>query len=437
MAEAALRGEYKVRGGKLVAVDLEIVDGRLARVHVSGDFFLEPDDALDEINAALEGQPANASVADLAAAIRARLSPDARLIGFDPEAVGIAVRRAVRGALGWNDLTFEVMGPKVMDPTLHVALDQVIPDEVSQGVRGPVFRFWDWDRPLVVIGSFQSVRNEVDEANARKYGIKVVRRITGGGAMFMEQGNCITYSMVVPGSLVEGLSYEQSYAYLDDWVLGALAEVGVNATYKPLNDIASDQGKIGGAAQRRLVDGTVLHHVTMSYDIDADKMMEVVRIGREKLSDKGTKSANKRVDPMRSQTGLPRDEIFTRFLAYFKNRYNCVDSDYTPEEMARAQHLVDTKFNTPEWTYRVPSPNHFRRASGLPPADAAHLSIRPAACWRWVVGRPLGAQVAAGTSGSDGFGSARHHVSLRPHARRRAPRAPRRVPPRSWHGATD
>ncbi|CEH01482.1 lipoate--protein ligase family protein [Propionibacterium freudenreichii] len=354
MAEAALRGEYKVRGGKLVAVDLEIVDGRLARVHVSGDFFLEPDDALDEINAALEGQPANASVADLAAAIRARLSPDARLIGFDPEAVGIAVRRAVRGALGWNDLTFEVMGPKVMDPTLHVALDQVIPDEVSQGVRGPVFRFWDWDRPLVVIGSFQSVRNEVDEANARKYGIKVVRRITGGGAMFMEQGNCITYSMVVPGSLVEGLSYEQSYAYLDDWVLGALAEVGVNATYKPLNDIASDKGKIGGAAQRRLVDGTVLHHVTMSYDIDADKMMEVLRIGREKLSDKGTKSANKRVDPMRSQTGLPRDEIFTRFLAYFKNRYNCFDSDYTPEEMARAQQLVDTKFNTPEWTYRVP-----------------------------------------------------------------------------------
>ena len=109
MAEAALRGEYKVRGGKLVAVDLEIVDGRLARVHVSGDFFLEPDDALDEINAALEGQPANASVADLAAAIRARLSPDARLIGFDPEAVGIAVRRAVRGALGWNDLTLSLI----------------------------------------------------------------------------------------------------------------------------------------------------------------------------------------------------------------------------------------------------------------------------------------------------------------------------------------
>ncbi len=349
-----MRGEYKVRGGKLVAIDVDEENGRLARAHLSGDFFLEPDEALDDINDALNGLPSGSSVGEIAAAIRERLGAEVRLIGFDPESVGIAARRAVRRAISWDDLTFEVIGPKVLDPTLHVALDQVIPDEVSQGRRGPVFRFWDWNEPLVVIGSFQSVRNEIDVDNARRYGIKVVRRITGGGAMFMEQGNCITYSMVVPGSLVEGLSYEQSYAYLDDWVLGALGEVGVNATYKPLNDIASDKGKIGGAAQRRLVDGTVLHHVTMSYDIDADKMMEVLRIGREKLSDKGTKSANKRVDPMRSQTGLPRAEIVSRFMDYFTKRYHCVESDYTAAELARAQELTESKFNTPEWTYRVP-----------------------------------------------------------------------------------
>ena len=71
----------------------------------------------------------------------------------------------------------------------------------------------------------------------------------------------------------------------------------------PLNDIASPAGKIAGAAQKRLAGGAVLHHVTMAYDIDADKMLEVLRIGREKMSDKGIKSANKRVDPLRSQTG--------------------------------------------------------------------------------------------------------------------------------------
>lgn len=349
-----MRGEYKVRGGKLVAVDVEVVDGQLTNAHVSGDFFLEPDSALEDIDAALNGMPADSSVATLAGAIEARLDPAVSMIGFNPEAVGIAVRRALGHAVAWHDLTFDVIAARTMAPAMHVALDQVISEEVAAGRRNPTFRLWDWDAPLVVIGSFQSYRNEIDQANADRHAIQVVRRISGGGAMFMEPGNCITYSLVVPGALVEGLSFEQSYAFLDDWVLGALAEVGVNARYIPLNDIASDKGKIGGAAQRRFSDGTVLHHVTSAYDIDADKMLEVLRIGREKMSDKGTKSANKRVDPMRSQTGMSRAAIMDSFLTYFKSRYHCVDSDYTADELARAQDLVATKFNTTEWTHRVP-----------------------------------------------------------------------------------
>src|SRR3546814_8242218 len=60
-------------------------------------------------------------------------------------------------------------------------------------------------------------------------------------------------------------------------------------------------------------------HVTMSYDIDAEKMVQVLRIGREKLSDKGTTSAKKRVDPLRSQTGLARDTIIERMLQTFRS----------------------------------------------------------------------------------------------------------------------
>ena len=81
--------------------------------------------------------------------------------------------------------------------------------------------------------------------------------------MFMEQGNCITYSLVVPTSLVEGLSFEQAYAYLDDWVMGALAEIGVNARYVPLNDIASehpDWAEYRAAMQRQ---GKALLRVTV------------------------------------------------------------------------------------------------------------------------------------------------------------------------------
>jgi lipoate-protein ligase A len=92
-----MHGEYKVPGGKLVVVDLAVADGHLARVQVSGDFFLEPDSALDTINAALHGLPADASEALLAAAVQVALDPGVQLFGITPEAVAVAVRRALDG----------------------------------------------------------------------------------------------------------------------------------------------------------------------------------------------------------------------------------------------------------------------------------------------------------------------------------------------------
>ncbi|MEO6886062.1 MAG: biotin/lipoate A/B protein ligase family protein [Jatrophihabitantaceae bacterium] len=348
-----MHGEYKVPGGKLVVVDVAIEDSLLTRVSISGDFFLEPDSALEAMNVALVGMPVAADADELARAVSDAVG-GATLVGFSPQAIGIAVRRALGRATSWQDHTFDVIGPVVLDPVMHMALDEVIPHEVAAGRRRPVLRFWDWDNSLVVIGSFQSVRNEVDAQAAEREGIRVARRISGGGAMFMEPGNCITYSLVVPGSLVEGLSFVQSYAFLDDWVLGALSEVGVRARYVPLNDIASDSGKLAGAAQRRFVDGTVLHHVTMAYDIDAGKMTRVLRIGREKLSDKGTVSAAKRVDPMRSQTGMSREQLIDSFLKSFRSRYRTSESSYTADELAQARELVRSKFCTPQWTYRIP-----------------------------------------------------------------------------------
>ena len=93
-----MHGEYKMPGGKLVVVDLSVVAGHLAQVHVSGDFFLEPDSALDAINAALHGLPADANEALIAAAVHVALGPDVRLFGITPEAVATTVRRALDGA---------------------------------------------------------------------------------------------------------------------------------------------------------------------------------------------------------------------------------------------------------------------------------------------------------------------------------------------------
>src|SRR3954447_1359636 len=349
-----MHGEYKVPGGKLVVVDLDEVDGAIANFRLAGDFFLEPDSALDAINGAVNGLPIDADSTRIAAAVRSALPAEAVLLGFTPEGVATAIRRSIGNARSWRDYDWELVHAPAVPPALHIALDQVLTEEVGAGRWKPTLRFWEWDRSAIVIGSFQSLRNEVDLENAERYRVEVVRRISGGGAMFMEAGTAVTYSVYAPGDLVRGMSFAESYAYLDEWVITALRSLGIDAFYQPLNDITSPKGKIGGAAQKRLGGGAVLHHVTMSYDMDGENMVQVLRIGREKLSDKGTTSAAKRVDPLRSQTGLSRADIIDRMKQTFAERTGATPGGLTEQELQAARDLVETKFSTEEWLYRVP-----------------------------------------------------------------------------------
>ena len=350
-----MHGEYKAPGGKLVAADVEVTDGRLARVKVSGDFFLEPGEALERIDAAVTGLPVTADTAAITTRVQAALGADAILAGFTAETVAVAIRRALTRASSWRDHDWRLVYEEPQEPALHMALDEVLAGEVATGRRPPTLRIWEWAAPAVIIGSFQSLRNEVDMDQARRLGITVVRRISGGGAMLAEPGKTITYSLYAPGSLVAGMSYAESYAYLDDWVIGALTgDLGLNVWYQPLNDIASPQGKIGGAAQKRLTGGTVLHHMTMAYDMDPATMTSVLRIGREKLSDKGIPSAAKRVGPLRRQTRLLRAEITDTLIEHFRRRHGLTRGSLTAGELCAARELARAKFTSSRWTARVP-----------------------------------------------------------------------------------
>jgi len=253
----------------------------------------------------------------------------------------------------WRDHHWQLIHTAPQAPALHMALDEVLTQEVGAGHRPPTLRVWEWGAPAVVIGRFQSLRNEVDAEAARRHGIEVVRRVSGGGAMFIEPGNTITYSIYAPLSLIKGMSFQEAYAWMDAWTLEALGQLGIKAWYQPLNDITSEGGKIAGAAQAHR-GGAVLHHVTMAYDIDATKMLDVLRIGREKLSDKGTRSAAKRVDPLRSQTGLPREVIIARMIETFRTLHGLTDDQLRPSELADAEALAQQKFATAEWTADVP-----------------------------------------------------------------------------------
>jgi len=253
----------------------------------------------------------------------------------------------------WKAHEWELIPASPEAPPMNLALDEVLTKTVGRGERKPTLRFWAWSAPCVVLGRFQSVRNEVQIENAREDGVQIVRRISGGGAMFIEPPLAITYSIHVPPSFVEGLSFPQSYAFLDSWVIEALRELGMDAWYAPLNDITSAGGKIGGAAQARRFGG-VLHHTTMAYDMDVPATMRQLRIGQEKLSDKGMRSADRRVGPLRQQTNLPRETIIERMTETFTRRTGAAPGAVTAAERVEAEALVESKFATEAWTYLLP-----------------------------------------------------------------------------------
>ena len=350
--------EQKVTGGKLVVADITDDGEHITSATISGDFFLEPEQAYDAINEALVG----ASISESTEALQERIDralgdiadgTEVALHGFATRDIAVVTRRAITDAKDITDYEWTVIHSPILPTPVNVALDQYLLEEVRAGRRGPTLRFWEWEDKAVVFGSYQSFANELDPDGVARHGIVPVRRISGGGAMFMEGGNCVTYSLYLPDDIVRGLSYVDSYQYLDAWVLAGLKQLGVNAWYVPINDITSDGGKIGGAAQKR-VPGAVLHHTTMSYDIDADKMADVLRVGKVKLADKGVRSAKKRVDPLRRQTGVPRSEVIDTLIESFMSRYPAQRGELSEADLSAARALVESKFSTEEWTHRIP-----------------------------------------------------------------------------------
>jgi lipoate-protein ligase A len=117
----------------------------------------------------------------------------------------------------------------------------------------------------------------------------------------------------------------------------------------PLNDIASPIGKVGGAAQARRPGG-VLHHTMIAYQLDGGEMLKVLRIGREKLSDKGIASAAKRVHPLKEQITQSRIETVEHFLKSFSARYATSLGTLTDDTINSAHDLVNSRYGQDAWT---------------------------------------------------------------------------------------
>jgi len=234
---------------------------------------------------------------------------------------------------------------------MHHAIDEVLTEKMDEDEMQPTLRFWYRKNPSVPMGRFQAFKDEVEVDYAQKKGIEVVRRLTGGGAMFAEPGNVITYSIYIPKDQVPE-DFEESYEELDKFAVEALREIGVDAEYAPLNDIEHEDGKLGGAAQLRK-DNAVLHHTTMSYDLDTAEMLRVLRIGKEKVSDKAVKSAEKRVSRIKDHADAERREVVEKMIEKFVEDKKHEHDQLKDEEIKRAKEIADKKFSSEEWNKKL------------------------------------------------------------------------------------
>ena len=230
---------------------------------------------------------------------------------------------------------------------MHHAIDEILTENMESGDLQPTLRFWYRKNPSVPFGRFQSFEDEVEVKYAEENSIEVVRRITGGGAMFAEPGNVITYSIYIPKDEVPE-SIEESYEELDRFAVEALKELGVEASYEPLNDIEHEDGKLGGAAQLRK-GNVVLHHTTMSFDLDTREMLRVLRIGKEKVSDKAVKSAEQRVSRISDHADYPRQEVIEKMIEKFSEGREVEEASLSEEEIEEAEKLAREKFYSEEW----------------------------------------------------------------------------------------
>jgi len=253
----------------------------------------------------------------------------------------------------WHDFDWQLLMPEPLSPLEQMALDKVLLDQVAKGLRPPTLRIWQWTRPTIVLGIFQSVKNETDAVACQQHGIEVVRRVSGGGAMFCEPGNTITYSIYAPDSLVAGMDFRASYAFFDGWVVATLKRLGVPCFYRPVNDIATERGKIAGAAQARHANA-VLHHTSMAYAMNNDHMAKVLRMHEAVISTRGTKSAKKYVDPVSNYTSLSLDQVMDEMLAVFARQCPVSRGELSDAERAAMQQLVVTRFATDKWQFKVP-----------------------------------------------------------------------------------
>ncbi|MCD6370709.1 MAG: lipoate--protein ligase family protein [Thermoplasmata archaeon] len=229
----------------------------------------------------------------------------------------------------------------------NMALDEAV--LMHLGELGPTLRFYGWFPPAVSIGYFQSMEEEIDLKKASELGVDVVRRLTGGGAVYHKYE--LTYSIVLPpppGKILD------SYRIVEKGIVNGLKALGVDAELSGINDIVVGGKKISGNAQTRRYGG-MLQHGTLLMDVDVDEMFSLLKVPQEKMKDKMIKNVKERVTSLHNLgIDIEFEELQKIMGEGFKKALNAelYEENLPDKVLSQARKLEVEKYGSRKWNFK-------------------------------------------------------------------------------------
>lgn len=236
----------------------------------------------------------------------------------------------------------DILFDRRTDAAYNLALEEVISTDYPQ----EAIMLWRNDNAIIV-GRNQNTAAEIDAEYVRDHGISVVRRMTGGGAVYHDLGN-INYTIIASGRQLE----QEAFARNARIVVRVLGSLGVAAEFHGRNDILVAGRKVSGSATRVMTDRT-LFHGTLLFDTDLSVLSAALTPDESKIRAKGIKSVRSRVANLKEF--LPRMDV-ENFLAELRDRLLRFTGQASALEIPevyqrRAEALAEAKYRTWEWNY--------------------------------------------------------------------------------------
>lgn len=215
-------------------------------------------------------------------------------------------------------------------------------EEYLLKIKGGYY-FYLWiNSPAVIVGINQNTLQEVNLGYTEQSGIKVVRRLTGGGAVYHDLNN-ICYTVIAPYD--DGVD---NYKKFTAPVIEYLNSLGVKAEFSGRNDITVEGKKISGNAQT-VYDGRIMHHGTLLFKTDMSVLGSALKENKLKMQSKGIKSVRARVTNIYDclPVKISVEEFYNGLCAKFKE--NCQSYSFDATDLAEINRLVDEKYSKYEW----------------------------------------------------------------------------------------